>query len=91
MTLAFCANDGERHDPVEGKKKKALGAFFFCGDGEIRTRDTVSRIHTFQACSFNHSDTSPWGCKNKSIGLEAEDFFGICGCDPVHLITIDPF
>ncbi len=24
----------------------------------IRTRDTVSRIHTFQACSFNHSDTS---------------------------------
>ncbi len=30
-----------------------------CGDGEIRTRDTVSRIHTFQACSFNHSDTSP--------------------------------
>lgn len=29
------------------------------GDGEIRTRDTVSHIHTFQACSFNHSDTSP--------------------------------
>ena len=29
------------------------------GDGEIRTRDTVSRIHTFQACSFNRSDTSP--------------------------------
>ena len=37
-----------------------------CGDGEIRTRDTVSRIHTFQACSFNHSDTSPFfeECKN---------------------------
>jgi hypothetical protein len=29
------------------------------GEEEIRTLDTVSRIHTFQACSFNHSDTSP--------------------------------
>jgi hypothetical protein len=22
-------------------------------------------IHTFQACSFNHSDKSPKGCKNR--------------------------
>ena len=29
------------------------------GEGGIRTLDTVSRIHTFQACSFNRSDTSP--------------------------------
>jgi hypothetical protein len=29
------------------------------GESGIRTRDTVSGIHTFQACSFNHSDTSP--------------------------------
>jgi hypothetical protein len=29
------------------------------GEGGIRTRDRVSPIHTFQACSFNHSDTSP--------------------------------
>ncbi len=29
------------------------------GEGGIRTRDTLSSIHTFQACSFNHSDTSP--------------------------------
>ncbi len=29
---------------------------------EIRTLDTVARIHTFQACSFNHSDTSLFGC-----------------------------
>gem|GEM_PF-6790136 len=29
------------------------------GEGGIRTRDTLSDIHTFQACSFNHSDTSP--------------------------------
>lgn len=30
----------------------------FCREEEIRTLDTVTRIHTFQACSFNHSDTS---------------------------------
>src|ERR1044071_580960 len=30
-----------------------------CGEGGIRTRDTLSGIHTFQACSFNRSDTSP--------------------------------
>ena len=30
------------------------------GEGGIRTRDTgISRIHTFQACSLSHSDTSP--------------------------------
>ena len=29
------------------------------GEGGIRTHDTVSRIHAFQACSFNRSDTSP--------------------------------
>ena len=40
------------------------------GEGGIRTRDTVSSIHTFQACSFNHSDTSPavigkWAQRNQ--------------------------
>jgi uncharacterized protein YbbC (DUF1343 family) len=41
---------------------------FFCGEGGIRTHDTVSRIQTFQACSFDHSDTSPnlW-CKCNSV------------------------
>ncbi len=29
------------------------------GEGEIRTLDTISRIHAFQASSFSHSDTSP--------------------------------
>ncbi len=32
------------------------------GESGIRTRDTVSRIHTFQACAFNHSATSPRAC-----------------------------
>ncbi len=29
------------------------------GENGIRTHDTVSRIHAFQACAFNHSATSP--------------------------------
>lgn len=29
------------------------------GERGIRTLDTRKRIHTFQACSFSHSDTSP--------------------------------
>ena len=34
------------------------------GDGGIRTHDRVTPIHTFQACAFDHSATSPhspWG------------------------------
>ena len=30
-----------------------------CGERGIRTPDTVSRIHTFQACALNHSAISP--------------------------------
>jgi hypothetical protein len=30
------------------------------GGGGIRTRDTVSRIHTFQACAFSLSATPPF-------------------------------
>jgi hypothetical protein len=31
-----------------------------CGEWGIRTLDTLASIHTFQACSFNHSDNSPF-------------------------------
>ena len=30
----------------------------FCREEEIRTLDTVTDIHAFQACPFNHSGTS---------------------------------
>ena len=29
------------------------------GEGGIRTHETVSRLHAFQACAFDHSATSP--------------------------------
>ena len=40
-------------------------AFFifakFGGEGEIRTRETLSSLLAFQASGFNHSPTSPHG------------------------------
>ena len=36
-----------------------LESIGFGGERGIRTLDTVSRIHAFQACAFNHSATSP--------------------------------
>ena len=33
--------------------------YFFGGESGIRTRETVSRLHAFQACAFDHSATSP--------------------------------
>ena len=29
------------------------------GEGGIRTHETVTRLHAFQACAFDHSATSP--------------------------------
>lgn len=45
--------------------------FLFCREEEIRTLDTVTRIHTFQACSFNHSDTSLLGNVGAKIAFLA--------------------
>ena len=33
----------------------------FGGQTGIRTLETVSRLHTFQACAFDHSATCPLG------------------------------
>jgi hypothetical protein len=54
--MAFKSDEPEKQKPLQ------VSLQGFCesgGEEEIRTLDTVSRIHTFQACSFNHSDTSP--------------------------------
>src|SRR6188472_702649 len=34
------------------------------GERGIRTLETVPRLHTFQACAFDHSATSPAGGQN---------------------------
>jgi hypothetical protein len=44
----------------KASKSEDLKAFkFFSGGEGIRTLDTLSSIHTFQACQFNHSCTPP--------------------------------
>ncbi len=54
------------------------------GESGIRTRDTVSRIHTFQACAFNHSATSPRACHE---GVRA-DLQGSAGVSRKYSVTI---
>ncbi len=39
---------------------RGFGLYQYGGEGGIRTLDTISCIHTFQACSLSHSDTSPY-------------------------------
>jgi hypothetical protein len=38
------------------------------GESGIRTHDTVSRIHAFQACAFSHSAISPVGNWGGTMG-----------------------
>ena len=44
---------------AEGLERKVPKAGWHGGENGIRTRDTLARIHAFQACSFSHSDISP--------------------------------
>src|SRR5207248_1579147 len=50
-----------------------------CGEGGIRTHETVSRPHAFQACALSHSATSPghpkysravWQAKERGLHKE---------------------
>src|SRR5690606_39812653 len=49
------------------------------GEGGIRTREAaINRLHTFQACSFNHSDTSPsW--PGRPRGAPGRQFYAPAG------------
>ena len=40
-------------------QKNAEMAFLDGGENRIRTCERLATLHAFQACSFNHSDTSP--------------------------------
>lgn len=69
---AGCRGSGLRKAPTEGAGKVQVNSTTieifqlkqplvgkYGGESGIRTRVTVSRKHTFQACAFNHSATSP--------------------------------
>ncbi len=52
------------HTRAEGVRnyaaiQKMLETKISGGETGIRTLETVSRLHTFQACAFDHSATSP--------------------------------
>ena len=69
-SILFCASGPSQLVPSAPNKMPRLLAGTSvrnCGEGGIRTRDTLSSIHTFQACSFNHSDTSPEGLQMYSL------------------------
>ena len=45
------------------------------GERGIRTPETVSRLHAFQACAFNHSATSPMNINQlKSYHFNSKKF-----------------
>ena len=48
-----------RDSPILRYMRKAPFRGLVCGEGGIRTHGTLSRTHTFQACQFSHSCTSP--------------------------------
>jgi peptidylprolyl isomerase len=45
------------------------------GDGGIRTHDRVTPIHTFQACAFDHSATSPHAVFQQALALATDSPF----------------
>ena len=71
--------DCVRRSPRSKKPTYAKASVGEGGDQGIRTLDTVSRIHTFQACLFNHSSRSPipsslkasMGGKNKELDFSS--------------------
>ena len=81
-----CHRQQKRLKPFEFKPFRTLRDIVgvdFGGERGIRTLDTRKRIHTFQACSLSHSDTSPFGrdnnqkneiCQVETIDLEQKKF-----------------
>ena len=56
--------NNEKIRPQPGGENAFAGASG--GETGIRTLETVSRLHAFQACAFDHSATSPWGPSSRS-------------------------
>ena len=56
-TLITLENNGKIGLQVCGEKVSANADG---GETGIRTLETVSRLHAFQACAFDHSATSPF-------------------------------
>ena len=55
------------------------------GQRGIRTLETVPRLHTFQACAFDHSATCPWGTVYKGQAGARKGGCENCWARPNHL------
>jgi hypothetical protein len=58
---------------IQNSKNSLNGVRFWCderygGESGIRTHGRVSPTHAFQACSFNHSDISPFKWNQQFTG-----------------------
>jgi hypothetical protein len=85
-----------------GRSGKPLNNGNDGGESGIRTRVTVSRKHTFQACAFNHSATSPHSLVARSVGpggLRGKRTLGqairlmrrsVCSLQPAAAIPVSP-
>ncbi len=79
------------HRGRQPQKGLVLGLRMVCGGQTgIRTLETVSRLHTFQACAFDHSATCPWA--GFSAGLvrlaRPEIYVFACRC---HSLAFGPY
>ena len=70
-------------DTANKKSQPVLG-FFIGGEGGIRTPDSLSAIHDFESCAFDHSATSPWfGLPNTLCSnTQSRIYHGVCS--PPH-------
>lgn len=71
LSISLFLQTAETTKPLVSWETRGFVYIEFGGEGEIRTLDTVSCIHTFQACSLSHSDTSPYLGKLFSLSRRA--------------------
>ena len=61
--VSWCGSAGRsakaRSKHAKSKQAQTFRLVGYGGETGIRTLETVSRLHTFQACAFDHSATSP--------------------------------
>ena len=65
-----------RQKKVRAQASLARTLLSICGEEGIRTPGTRKRTPVFEAGSFNHSDTSPFGTANLRLNFQFAIFWG---------------
>ena len=61
--------------PRPNRRVNPLFSIGYGGDGGIRTHERVAPLHTFQACAFDHSATSPHALSGRAARIDAPCLF----------------